>query len=291
MRTDQIETTAGVRLGVDFGICTTVIAACGNGQAYRTLEFPAISRQFPVPPEGIPVHGVPSIVHYAGGTVQSGDAVLREGAGDHPATARWMRRYLCNRSPVRIPAGNGRMVSYEEASADFLTPLITIALSRYPGAVPVFAVPADAPEQYIDFLQRAARAAGAASCELVSQERAAAAGYGCSPPSGEPFVIVTFSETGLDAVVLAAEDLSPDRTGSGVRVLARADGEVSCQAIDGWIVREILRKYRLLESDPLAVRLAPRLRYEAARVREHLPVTGREEVRLGDTASGEDLHG
>ena len=68
------------------------------------------------------------------------------------------------------------MVAYGEVAADFLTPLITDALIRYPGAVPVFAVPADAPGQYTDFLQRAARAAGAMSCELVSEELAAAAG-------------------------------------------------------------------------------------------------------------------
>jgi molecular chaperone DnaK len=287
MTTDQHGETEGVRLGVNFGVTTTVIAVYGPGLACQTLEFPGMSREFPASPGGTPVHAIPSLIGYeCGKVVRSGDEVLREGADDYPATARWLRRYLCDRSPVKIPAGNGRMVRYEEAAADFLTPLITRALSQYTGAGLVFTVPPDAPAIYTDFLQRVARTAGAASCSVLNEEWAAAAGYGYTPAPGEPFLVVTFAETGLEVVVLVADERSAGPGNGGLRELAQATGSVGCRALDTWIVQGLLVKLRLLESDPRAVRIMPEIRYEAARLREHLPVTGEREVRFTDTVSG-----
>ena len=99
-----------VRLGVDFGVSTTVIAAHGAGPECHTVEFPGISHEFPASPDCISVHSIPSIIRYEGGQViWSGDEVLRGSTADDPATARWLRRYLCDQSPVQIPAGDGVM--------------------------------------------------------------------------------------------------------------------------------------------------------------------------------------
>jgi molecular chaperone DnaK (HSP70) len=65
-----------------------------------------------------------------------------------------------------------------------------------------------------------------------------------------------------------------------MRVLGRAVAATGTHAIDGWIVQDLYSRFRLLESDPRAVLLAPRLRYEAARLRERLPVTKEEAICL-----------
>jgi molecular chaperone DnaK (HSP70) len=288
MTSDDNRDKGGVRLGVDFGVSMSVIAIAGPGLACHTLEFSGLSREFPTLPGGVPVHGIPSLIGYEGGkAVRSGDEVARGGTADDPSTARWLRHYLCNGSSIRIPAGNGRMVGYEEAAADFLALVLTRALMQYPGAGLVFTLPPDAPPAaYPEFLQRIARTAGAASCAFLDEYSAAAAGYGYSPADGEPFLVVTFAETGLDVTVLAADDRPASSGEGGLRVLAQATGSAGCRALDTWITQGLLAKFRLLESDPRAVRLMPQIRSEAARLREHLPFTGDKEVKLKDTLSG-----
>jgi len=289
MTVEQKQDGGGMQLGLDFGISVTVIAAAGPGRNTRTLEFPGISREFPAPPGSAPVCAVPSLVEYRDGEpVRLGEEVLCEGTADTPSTARWLRRSLFDKSSVQVPAGDGRMVRCDEAAGDFLLPLLSQALQIYPGAVLIIALPPEAPAGYGELLQRVARSAGAPSCSMVSEYDAALAGYGCSPAAGEPVVLLTLSETDLEVVVLTPGRLSGTGHGgsSGLRVLARATGPACCQAIDSWIVQDLLMKFRLLESDQRAVRLMPQVRYEAARLREHLPVTGEKEIRLTDTVSG-----
>jgi molecular chaperone DnaK len=286
---NQKQDEGGVRLGLDFGVSATVVAASGPGRDTCTLEFPGISREFPVPPGTLPVHTVPTLVEYRDGKPERlGEEALRGGTADTPSTARWLRRSLCDRSPVQVPAGDGRMVRYDEAISDLLLPLLSQALREYPGAALTIALPPEAPAGYGELLQRVARSAGVPSCSMVSEYSAALAGYGYSPADGEPVVLLTFTETDLAVDVLARDRLSGTGAGggSGLRVLARATGPVSCRAIDGWIVQDLLLKFRLLESDPRAFRLLPQLRYEAARLREHVPVTGEKEVRLTDPVPG-----
>jgi molecular chaperone DnaK (HSP70) len=288
MATEQDPATGSMRLGIDFGMSTTVIAACAKDRDCCTLEYPGISQEFASEQGNPPVHAIPTLVEYQDGkAVWLGSEVLRGGSAAGPSTARWLRRYLCDRSPVQIPAGDGRGVRYEDAAADFLIPVLTLAISRYPGAPLVFTLPGDAPSSYRDLLRRIARTAGAPFCSMVDEYDAVLAGYCCSPAAGEPIIIITFSETDPEVVVLCRDDLSPPGTGAGgLRVLARAVGSTGCRALDTWIAQDLLVKFRLLESDPRAVRLMPQIRCEAALLREQLPVTGQKEVRLTDSVSG-----
>jgi molecular chaperone DnaK len=283
--TQQHDKGAGtVRIGVDFGVSTTVIAVAVPGHKTTLLEIPGISREYPGDP---PVHAIPSLAQYEGGKmVRCGAEVARSRAADHPGTARWMRRHLCNGSPVQIPAGEGRTIRYDEAATAFLTGILTQALSVHPGAALAIALPPDAPTEYGELLQRAAQAAGASSCPLVSEYRAALAGCGCLPGEGEPVLIITVPETEPEIVIVSGDGQESSPSAGGLRVLVRATGSAGCHAIDGWIAQDLLVKFRLLAGDPRVVRLAPGLRYEAARLRELLPRTGEQEVRLEDPVSG-----
>jgi molecular chaperone DnaK (HSP70) len=270
------------RIGVDFGVSTTVIAVAVPGSGTTTFAIPGISHQYPGDPS---VHAIPSLVQYAGGKL-AGCGEEAAGTGPDPGTVRWMRRYLCEGSPVQIPRGDGRTVGYEEATASFLTCILARVLAAHPGAALVFAVPAGAPPTYGELLQRAARTAGARSCSLVPEYRAALPGSGCQPAAGEPVLILSVPETEPEAVIVAGEGAGAGQAAGGLRVLATATGSSGCHAIDGWIANDLILKCRLSPGGPRAVRLASTFRREAARLREELPRTREATVRLDDPVSG-----
>jgi molecular chaperone DnaK len=287
MITDSNLNKGSVRIGIDFGISTTVVAVTGPGRDCHTFNVPGISREYPSVPGVPPIFGIPSFIEYENGKVaRSGEAVVSGGSANHPATARWLRRHLCDNSPVQIPAGDGRLVRYDEAASDFLTPIISHTLREYPGAGLVFSVPSNAPDKYPELLQRIARSAGAASSFTVNEYQAAAAGYGYTPSAGEPFITVFFSETELEVTCLNYDKHPTDLGGDRLRVLAQTTGSFSCQTLDTLIVQDLLFKFRLLESDSRAVRLLPLIKYKAAGLREYIPIKGKKEIRLLDPGSG-----
>jgi molecular chaperone DnaK (HSP70) len=263
-----------------------VIAVSIPGQDFRSINLPGISRQFPAVSGNIPVHGIPSLIKYElENTVHVGEEVARGVEADDPAIARGLRQYLIDRSPVQIPAGDGRMVRCDEAAMVFLTRILTAALRQYPRAELVMALPQNASPQYADVLHQIARSAGTHSCEIVGEYRAALTGYGVSPHSAGPSLVLSFGETGFDAAAMILEETGDETNPEDVRILARATSSVNCRMLDNWIVQDLLEKFRLLESDPRALRLEPQLRYEATRLREYLPFTVQQELQLTDPVS------
>jgi molecular chaperone DnaK (HSP70) len=258
------------RIGVDFGVSLTVVAAGDPLSGISTLACPGISRRYAVSPDGSPVHCIPSLIHYDGGKIASvGTEVEDTGRTGDLSTARCMRQYLCERSPVQVPAGQGRMVRYEEAATDYLTALLARALGPHAGTFGlVFSLPENAPEGYKDWLTRVARAAGVESCSWVHEFLAAAHGYGYTPVAGEPFLVIAFSETGLEVTAVIPDGTGCGGENGGLRVLGHAADPLSCSAIDGWIARDLLKARRLTGTDTRAGRLLPDLIRSAGRARE-----------------------
>lgn len=271
-----------VRIGVDFGPATTVLAVAVPGEECVTLAVPNVSFEAGCPP----VNVIPSLVQYEGGEViRFGDEVARAGAEDGPATARWMRRNLCDMSPVQLPAGNGRTVRCDEAARDFFSCILTPALRQYPGAALVFALPGGAPPAYAELLHKTALAAGAASVSFTAEELAAAAGCSFIPGRSEPFLLIAFTASGMEATALVP-DGEMDSSSGGMRVLGRAGVATGCRAVDTWLMQDLLNKFRLLECDDRAIRLRPRLMYEAGTLRMHLAYTPAMSVSITDDVSG-----
>ena len=279
-----------MRLGVDFGVSSTVLALMAESGQARTLGFNGLSTEFPA---GRGVEGlfyVPSLVHYKDdGQVLAGEEVVRQRCENHPATARWMRKYLCEKSTVRIPAGGGRRTGYSEAATDFLSRVLLgahAARDRDGETGIVFSLPPDAPVDYPEWLGRVARMAGFGSCSFVGEYQAAITAYGVSADDGEVVMVVR-----MDGTDLAGAAVTPAHEGTGVehggvRTLAYSGEPAGCAAVDGWIVRDLLRHQRLAETDPRAVRLYPDLLREAKRVRELLPVMDEVQLDLTDPVSG-----
>jgi hypothetical protein len=279
-----------IQIGVDFGMNTTVIAVSDPVCGCHTLKFPGISREYLQKENENPVHAIPCLIQYEHGrAIRIGDEVSLAGACDLPTTARWMRQHLCDRSPVQIAAGKDRLVRYDEASEEFLNLILTQTLEEYPHAGLVFALPDCAPAEFSDLLNRIARAAGASSCAWVHEYWSVASGNGYLPVIGEPFLIITCSDTGIEIAATVPEDVPGNTSEQGMRILARVTGTPGCRAIDTRIRQDLLKKFRLLECDQRAAYLAPKILYEAARARELIPRNGEYAIQIKDINSEKPL--
>jgi molecular chaperone DnaK len=235
------------RLGVDFGNDTLVITP-GGGEDIRcsALVFPGWSEQIHCGEPDDSSSCIPVCIHYA----ETGEQVLGASAarGDraaHPCTARWMRKYVLENSPVRMPGGGSRGMRYQDAGEMFLREILTRAI-RQTGrsAGIIFTIPADAPEHYIQWLGRIAGAAGAPSWETIDESRAVVAGYGLAPSPGDGFLILRCDELELGALVVVAGDPSTGGASSAMVVLGSAAEPAGCGAIDTWIARELMVRNR-----------------------------------------------
>jgi len=118
----------------------------------------------------------------------------------------------------------------------------------------------------------------------VNEYCAAARGYGISMKTDEPVLVVSFTETELTATVVDMADPNAGAGGEGTRTLARASIPAGCQAIDDWIVQDLLAHFRITESDPRAERLRPQLFREARKVREFSHFGNQREIAVTDPA-------
>jgi molecular chaperone DnaK len=248
---------SSLRLGVDFGTGLLVAVIAGQEEdGYRVLEFPGWSEAMPGTGTGGPVHGVPVLIHYRrDGTPAIGDEVVRAGHTGHPSTARWCRKYLLEGSPVRIPSGTDRQVTYRDAATDLLGAVLARA-AREPGySSVVFATPPDAPEWYAGWLGGIARTAGIGTWYTLDEHAAAVAGYGLTPVAGQAYLILRWDEMELEVSFVRPED-APDAGPAGaLLVTGTACDDTGCRALDGWIARDVLARNHMAGKGAKAQRI------------------------------------
>ena len=128
--------------------------------------------------------------------------------------------------------------------------------------------------------------AGFGSCSFVSEYQAAIAGYGVSVDNGKVVIVIRMDGTDLEGAAITG---GPDGHGGehgDVQILARSGEPSGCSAVDGWIMRDLLRQHRLSGTDPRVIRMSPDLLREAKRVRELIPVMDEVSLDLPDPVSG-----
>ncbi|HVP96220.1 hypothetical protein [Methanoregula sp.] len=231
------------RLGVDFGAGSLVIArGVRGGSGCHTLGFPGWSQEMTRPAAGEPVHSVPVLVHYdEGGGRILGDEVVRAGKCGHPATARWIRKYLLEESPVRIPVTPESHITFRDAATDFLTTVLSRASQVCPGqSSVVFALPPESPEWYTAWLGSIAQAAGIRYWHTVSEPAAIVAGYGLIPEGEKDYLIIRWDETDLSASFIRSDDASDEGSAGGLIVTGTAYDNTGCSAMDLWVAQDIL---------------------------------------------------
>lgn len=277
------------RLGVDFGNGFLVIGIGGpEGRGFRTREFPGWSEVLPGAGETGPVHGVPVQVCYdRDGTWTIGEVVVQAGRSDDPGTARWIRKYLLEESPVRIPAGPDRRVTFRDAATAFLTTVLARVKKECPEyAEVIFSLPVDAPEWYAGWLGSIADATGLVSWNTLDELTATVAGYELPVKEGQVFIVIHFDETDLSVSIVRGLDASTPPSAGGLRVAGQAGDNTGCRAIDTWIAQDMLAGTGLKYAGEKTGRIRDTILKRMGEVYGQLADTGEAMLDITDTTSG-----
>src|SRR5947209_7621165 len=207
------------RLGVDFGTSNTVLAvwdeACQEGVPMYVPDYgrPVQYRRGDTRSEALSL--VPSVIHYAAGNVRwLGNQVFARDLYHSAHTFRWMKRYVANRSPVKVRL-DGREISHSDAGRDFLAAVLTSAAAELHlrDEEVAFTVPVEAYEHYEDWLSGVAEAAGLPRFRLLDEPSAAALGYGAHVQPGPVYLIFDFGGGPLDVAVVLVEEAGAGAAG------------------------------------------------------------------------------
>jgi len=278
-----------VRLGVDFGTGSLVVGISGQEDCgFCTLAFPGWSQVMSNAGAGLPVHAVPVLIHYdRDGGRTLGDEVERAGNADHPATARWIRKYLLEESPVLIPAGTDRRITFRDAATDFIGALLTHAARQCPGCSSVvFAIPPDAPAWYAGWLGGIAGSAGIRSWHTLAEPAAIVAGYGLSPGAGQVYLIVRWDEMDFSVSLVRSEEVSGQCPDGELRVTGTACDDTGCRAIDGWIAQDVLSRNHMKGTGAKAQRILDGITGRIGELYEQLAAADEAVIRIDDPLSG-----
>jgi molecular chaperone DnaK (HSP70) len=277
---------------VDFGTSNTVLAVWDES---RHEGVP-----LHVPDYGRPVHYrrgdaraealsvIPSVIHYAAGNVRwLGNQVLARDLYHSERTFRWMKRYVANRSPVRVRL-DGREVSHFDAGRDFLAAVLALATAELDlrDEEVALAVPVEAYEHYEDWLGRVAEAAGMPRFRLIDEPSAAALGYGAHVQPGQVYLIFDFGGGTLDVAVVLVEEAGAGAHGRRCRVLGKAGAELGGMTLDGWLFQEALHRCGRHDSDEDVRQVSRLLLRECERAKERLSAHERADISVLNPLTG-----
>ncbi|MEU6717019.1 Hsp70 family protein [Nonomuraea sp. NPDC046802] len=278
------------RLGIDFGTSNTVVAVWdeASGQA-RSLRVPDYGRFFGHSDHRVPV--VPSLIHYTeDGRQLLGDQVVAANLYQAEGTFRWMKRYIANRSPLKVMA-NGRRLSHVDAGRDFLSTVLAFAAveAGAEGEEIALTAPVESFEHYEDWLAEVSEAAGMPRFRLIDEPSAAALGYGAHIQPGKVYLLFDFGGGTVQAAVVRVQEENDQATsGRACRVLGKAGDDIGGATIDQWIFEELLERNDRRDSDDEVRQISRALLVECERAKEALsdPDRGRAEISVMNPHTG-----
>jgi molecular chaperone DnaK len=279
------------RLGVDFGTSNTVVAVWDEIRKEGVpLHVPDYGRllHYHRGERSESLSVVPSLIHYApDGARWLGNQVLQRDLSCSERTFRWMKRYVANRSPVKVRL-DGREVSHFDAGRDFLAAVLTFAAAELDlrDEEVAFTVPVEAYEHYEDWLAGVAEAAGLPRFRLLDEPSAAALGYGAHVQPGQVYLIFDFGGGTLDVAVVLVEEADAAAAGRRCRVLGKAGAELGGMTIDGWLFQEVLRRCGRHDSDEDVRPVSRLLLRECERAKERLSSHERADVSVLNPETG-----
>ncbi|HNT54295.1 MAG TPA: Hsp70 family protein [Anaerolineaceae bacterium] len=275
------------RLAVDFGTSNTLVAvwdaARREGVPLHIPDYGLISRQGE---DTLPI--IPSLIHYTPDKRRwIGAQVLQQGLYGSPTTFRWMKRYIAQRSPLKLRL-DGREISPFEAGQDFLASVLVFA-GREVGLQDeevVFSAPVEAYEHYENWLAGVATAAGMPRFRLIDEPSAAALGYGTHIQPGHVYLIFDFGGGTMHAAVVLVEDDAAALSGRRCRVLGKAGRDLGGSTIDQWLFEATLRQNHRQDSEEAIRRISNALLVECERVKEALSFNEQADLSVMDPDSG-----
>lgn len=275
------------RLAVDFGTSNTVIAMWDETQR-----------------QGIPIHIskfgqiqhqgdetlslIPSLIHYdSENRIWIGNQVIERGLHQSNHTFRWMKRYITNRSPIKVRI-HGREITPYKAGEDFLSSILIFAGQEigFQDEEVALAVPVEAYEHYENWLVSVAEKAGMPRFRLIDEPSAAALGYGAHIQPGSVYLLFDFGGGTLHAAVVLIETEENSTGGRRCRVLGKAGRDIGGTTIDQWIFEDVLRQNHRLDSDDDVRRISTALLVECERVKEQLSFVEQSDLSMVNPDTG-----
>ncbi|HVP20639.1 MAG TPA: Hsp70 family protein [Anaerolineaceae bacterium] len=278
------------RLAVDFGTSNTVLALwdpqLNDGVPIYIPEFGRIYSQGA---ESISV--IPSLIHYTEDNRRwTGEQVIERGLYHSRRTFRWMKRYISQRSPIKIKL-EGREITPFTAGKDFLTTLLLFAFQEYrlKGEEIALSVPVESFEHYEEWLSSVADSAGMPHFRLIDEPSAAALGYGSHIQPGHVYLIFDFGGGTMHAAVVLMEAEEGSSSGRRCRVLGKAGKYIGGTSIDQWIFAEVLKQNGHTDYEESIRTISTELLVECERAKETLSGSDATEINVKDPTSGLEL--
>lgn len=280
------------RLAVDFGTSNTVLAIWNEQlKAGIPLFIPEYSHTYYQGDQEVFV--IPSLIHYDTDNRRwIGDQVLQRNLYHSRHTFRWMKRYISQRSPIKVKIG-GREITPFIAGRDFLSTLLLFAAQQLDlhGEEIGLAVPVEAFEHYEDWLSGVTESAGIPRYRLIDEPSAAALGYGTHTLPGYTYLIFDFGGGTMHASVVLMEAEPTSTTGRRCRVLGKAGKYIGGSTIDQWIFQEILRQNNVQDFDEPVKLLSNELLVACEKAKEQLSYSDQADIHVVDPVSSATLSG
>ena len=278
------------RLAVDFGTSNTVLAVWDEQRKEGVpLFIPEYSHTYPQGSDKIAV--VPSLIHYANDNRRwIGGQVLERGLYHSRQTFRWMKRYISQRSPLKVQI-NGREMTPFTAGRDFLSTLLLFAAQQLDlrGEEIGLSVPVESFEHYENWLTSVAESAGLPRFRLIDEPSAAALGYGAHIQPGHVYLIFDFGGGTMHASVVLMEAEPSAATGRRCRVLGKAGKFIGGSTIDQWIFQEVLLQNGRQDYEEPVRLLSNSLLVACETAKEQLSTTEQTQIQVSDPVSGASL--
>ncbi len=285
------------RLGIDFGTSNTVVAVWDEaGKEGVPLHIPDYGRLLHYrrgDHKAEDISLIPSLIHYAADNRRwLGNQVLSQNLAHSERTFRWMKRYIANRSPIKVRL-DGRELSHFDAGRDFLAAVLASAAAEIDlrDEEVAFTVPVESYEHYEDWLAGVADAAGMPRFRLIDEPSAAALGYGANLQPGQVYLIFDFGGGTLDVAMVLIEETAAqaEEPGRRCRVLGKAGADVGGVSVDQWLFQEVLQRCGRHDTDEDVRRVSRLLLRECERAKERLSTHERADVSVLDPSSGAAL--
>lgn len=259
------------RLGIDFGTSNTVVALWDDvlrqAVPLHIPDFGMIQQQGE---ETISV--IPSLIHYGeNNVIYRGNQVIQKGLRQSNHTFRWMKRYINNRSPMKVHIG-GQDISPYKAGEDFLSSILVFAAQEVGlrDEEVALAVPVEAYEHYENWLVSVAENSNLSRFRLIDEPSAAALGYGAHIQPGSVYLLFDFGGGTLHAAVVLIEAEEGSSSGRRCRVLGKAGRDLGGTTIDQWLFQEVIHQNHHHDSDDEVRKISTALLVECERVKEKL---------------------
>lgn len=275
------------RLAIDFGTSNTVIAVWNEAtQEGVPLHVPDYGQLYQQGSEKISV--IPSQIHYGADRRRwIGYQIQQHNLTQSDRTFRWMKRYICTRSPVQRRL-DGKQISHFDAGKDFLSTVLLFAATELNlGDEEVaFTVPVEAFEHYETWLTDVAQTAGIRRFRLIDEPSAAALGYGAHIQPGDVYLIFDFGGGTLDVAVVLIEESEQSLVGRRCRVLGKAGMDLGGVTLDQWLFQDVLKQTGRNDIDEEVRQLSRSLLIECERAKVRLSDYERADVTAMNPNTG-----